>query len=170
MRAQADAARAAVDGLSGPRATATAAVVDEVLRFVRLIKANQANPAGLDRASWLLLWPLTDGPKRLGELADARAVDQSTVSRQAAELVKIGLVRRDPDPADRRARLFALTERGRALCEQLSQHRLRAVAAALAEWDFDRIDGFARMFGDFNQALERRAAENQDADNPSPQL
>src|SRR5258708_35422725 len=90
----------AVDGVSGHRATVTAELLDEVMRFVRLLKASATNAGGLDKASLMLLWPLRDGPKRVRDLADAKGVDQSTVSRQGAPLGKVGLGRRDSDPGD----------------------------------------------------------------------
>ena len=142
---------------SGYRATATSELLDEVMRFIRLLKASQVSPGGLDKASLLLLWPLQEGPKRVRDLADARGVDQSTVSRQVAELVDVGLVRRDPDPADRRASLLVLTDRGRDVCQEILRARRQAIADALAGWADNRIGEFATLFADFNTAVERHA-------------
>jgi DNA-binding MarR family transcriptional regulator len=149
----------AVDEASGYRTAVTGELVDEVMRFVRILKASVSSAPGLDKASLLLLWPLQqEGPKRLRDLAEAKGVDQSTVSRQAAQLVKVGLVSRDPDPADRRACLLALTDRGREVCEELTELRRRGFGEALAGWEDDRIGEFAVLFRDFNHAVEQHAA------------
>src|SRR3954451_11189787 len=76
----------------------------QLLRFVRLLKAGASQAAVPDQSSMLLLWPLLhDGPMRLRDLAACKGVDSSTASRQAAQLVRAGLIRRDPDPDDGRA-------------------------------------------------------------------
>jgi DNA-binding MarR family transcriptional regulator len=164
MRPQAD-STLAWDGASGYRAAATSELVDEVLRLVRLLKASTASPAGLDMASLLLLWPLLHvGSMRLSDLARAKGVDQSTASRQAAQLVKVGLVRRAPDPADRRACLLVLTDRGREVCREVADARSRGIAQALAGWDDDRIGEFAGLFRDFNHAVQQHMAANHPGD------
>jgi DNA-binding MarR family transcriptional regulator len=155
-------------GVSEYRTAATGELLDEVMRFVRLLKASAASPAGLDRASLLLLLPLQDGPKRVRDLADAKGVDQSTVSRQVAQLVKVGLVRRDPDLADRRASLLVLTDRGRDVCQEMVQARRQAVADALEGWADDRIAEFAQLFAEFNTAVERQAAGRQAKPSQNP--
>ncbi len=74
------------------------------MRFYRLLKNAAHSEVGTDRSLLQLLWPLMhEGPMRLRDLAEAKGSDASTVSRQAAQLVRAGLIRRDPDPYDRRA-------------------------------------------------------------------
>jgi DNA-binding MarR family transcriptional regulator len=128
---------------------------EELMRFVRLLKSATQSELGADRSQLLLLWPLMhDGPMRLRDLAEAKGSDASTVSRQAAQLVKAGLLRRDPDPLDRRACLLALTEGGRDVCRRLTDARRRAIAEALREWSPERVRAFTEMFREFNRAVE----------------
>src|SRR5690606_26769951 len=54
----------------------------------------------------------TDG-LRLTDLAEAEGLDPSTMSRRLATLGDQGLVRREPDPDDRRASRLHLTPEGR---------------------------------------------------------
>jgi DNA-binding MarR family transcriptional regulator len=67
---------------------------------------------------------------RLTELADAAQVTKQTASFLVDQLEKAGYVRRTPDPADARARLVRIAERGAA-----AQPVAAAVVAEVeAEW------------------------------------
>src|SRR4051794_40844740 len=90
---------------------------EEILRFVRLLKMSASTPGGPDMSALLLLWPLAQKPMRVRALAQAKGSDPSTVSRQADQLVRDGLISREPDPSDARARMLVLTEKGRAICD-----------------------------------------------------
>ena len=80
----------------------------QLVRLVRLLERVQAqyqaeHPDAVDRATYLLLVHLAkDGARRAGALAEAVHSDPSTVSRQVAHLVQLGLVERVADPADGR--------------------------------------------------------------------
>jgi DNA-binding MarR family transcriptional regulator len=56
---------------------------------------------------------VTEGPQRMGTLAERLGVTVATASRSADALVAAGLVRREADPADARAVRVAPTARGR---------------------------------------------------------
>ena len=67
----------------------------------------------LDRA----LFPLLSGIERFGpvgvvDLADRAGRDHTTVSRQVAKLVELGLVERQPSAADARVHEASLTKKG----------------------------------------------------------
>jgi DNA-binding MarR family transcriptional regulator len=53
------------------------------------------------------------GPITLGELAHCERVTPPSVTRMAASLEKLGLIRRETDPADRRFARVSLTTEGR---------------------------------------------------------
>src|ERR1044072_9301772 len=84
----------------------------QLVRLVRLIERVQAqyqaqHTDAVDRATYLLLVHLMkDGAHRAGALAEAGHSDPSTVSRQVAQLVRLGLVERVAAPADGRATLL----------------------------------------------------------------
>src|ERR1700742_2833233 len=92
-----------------------------LLRLMHPLKAAAAREGlhgdGQDRSAMLLLFPLMHAPQRPGALAELTHADPSTISRQVAELVQRGLVRREPDPSDGRASLLAITDAGRESCE-----------------------------------------------------
>ncbi|MGV7034668.1 MarR family winged helix-turn-helix transcriptional regulator [Methylobacterium symbioticum] len=74
------------------------------------------------------------GPLPVTRLAEEAALDRSTMGRNLDPLERRGLVRLDPDPADRRARIAALTEAGAA-----------AIAAALPHWRAAQAEIDARL-------------------------
>ncbi|GAB2609137.1 MarR family winged helix-turn-helix transcriptional regulator [Pseudactinotalea suaedae] len=55
---------------------------------------------------------LGDGPQRASNLVELSGVTKQAISQQIVQLERVGLVRTEPDPADQRARLVVLTERG----------------------------------------------------------
>src|SRR5262245_22596583 len=135
QQAGAEPARAASE-----RARVADELNQELMRFVQLLKSAPTSDAGPDRTALLLLWPLMHtGPMRVRDLAATKGLDASTISRQVAQLVDAGLVRREPDPADRRAWLLVLTDGGRGACRHLIDARRRAIGEALRDWDPDRV-------------------------------
>src|SRR3954471_7097499 len=91
---------------------------------------------GLSRTAASSLHRLaTAGPQRITELADWESVAQPTMTTLVGRLEAQGLVRRGPDPGDRRAVLVAVTTRG----EETVQLRRRARAVAL-ELRLERLD------------------------------
>ncbi len=62
------------------------------------------------------------GPLPVSRLAEAAALDRSTMGRNLDPLERRGLVRLAPDPGDGRARIVLLTEAGRALLAQALPH------------------------------------------------
>jgi DNA-binding MarR family transcriptional regulator len=109
----------------------------------------------LDRA----LFPLTmrlgrEGAKSVAELADAFGLDQSTVSRQLAQLESLKLVERRPRASDRRVREAELTARGQHVYERLEAARLRLKDEVLANWPDADKKRLARMLRKLSQAVD----------------
>jgi DNA-binding MarR family transcriptional regulator len=73
-----------------------------------------------------VLRALHEQPLPLTRLAELLGVTKQAVGPVVDEMVSLGLVARRPDPADRRRKLLALTDRGRA-----ARERALAVSAAL---------------------------------------
>jgi DNA-binding MarR family transcriptional regulator len=86
---------------------------------------------------WLLVRVSEEGPVRLSDVAASVELDLSTISRQIRDLVAAGLIARTPDPADGRAALLTLTERGRSVLEAASEARRRVLELAIADWTDD---------------------------------
>lgn len=140
-----------------PRA-ATRTVAEEISRTTRLIQSlrnSVAERASVgDRASHLLLLPLhKSGPLRVGELAAMVHVDASTVSRHVTELLRLGLVRREADPADGRASRLVITPAGERTSADINTRRVAFHAGLLAQWSDDHVDALATLLGRYNDDL-----------------
>jgi DNA-binding MarR family transcriptional regulator len=125
-------------------------------RLIRLIeRAAVAQGEDLDRPSFMLLHTLVcAGPSRVTALAAAVHSDPSTVSRQAAHLVGMGLVERRADPRDGRASLLAITDAGAALLEHARQRRDDRTAAIIGSWQPAEREQFADLIDRFTAAYE----------------
>ncbi|MCP2278246.1 DNA-binding transcriptional regulator, MarR family [Nocardia amikacinitolerans] len=98
---------------------------------------------------------LCDGPMRSGALAEAVYSDASTVSRQVAQLVERELVRRTADPADGRATVLEVTERGREVAERIRRRRHDNLTRVMADWTPDNRALFADLLRQFVDDFER---------------
>ncbi|HEY1967679.1 MAG TPA: MarR family transcriptional regulator [Pseudonocardia sp.] len=133
----------------------------ELFRLTRLFDRAGARYTarradGVERAAYLLLARLvSDGPRRLSVLADSVHSDTSTVSRQVAELVKLGLVERRPDHSDGRASLLAATEAGNRSYQARREARNAGYAALLADWSAEDQLRLRELLARFNNDFER---------------
>ena len=111
--------------------------------ILRLEVPSDALPDGVHinkTGHWLLVRVSESAPVRLSEIADSVELDLSTISRQVRDLVAAGLLAKVPDPADGRAALLSITERGMEVLESVAEARRRVLAEAIADWtDEDRI-------------------------------
>ncbi|HEX2297048.1 MAG TPA: MarR family transcriptional regulator [Pseudonocardiaceae bacterium] len=125
-------------------------------RLIRLVeRAPFGREDGLDRPSFMLLLRLVcAGPSRVTDLAAAVHSDPSTVSRQVATLVGMGLLERRADPGDGRASLLALTDAGRALLERARQRRDERIAAITESWQPSEREQFADLLDRFTVGYE----------------
>jgi DNA-binding MarR family transcriptional regulator len=131
----------------------SAALVEEVVRFHRIIQRMKQNPTGpgsADRSAHILLLTIANaGPMRLSDLATAVHVDASTVSRQAAQLVTEQLLERQPHPQDGRASVVALTDAGRAVVEGVIQRRQAFFEQAVQGWSEQDLSTFTALLHRF---------------------
>ena len=134
-------------------------LAEELVRFARLgARAKgmlHVGDFGAEFSALMLLFPLRHlGPLRVTDLAEVKGADPSTISRQATQLVKAGLVRREADPADGRASRLAVTAEGLAACGRLQAARNALISDALRDWPADRVRLFTDLFAEFNSSVE----------------
>src|SRR3954468_22303476 len=86
------------------------------------------------------------GPQNPGDLAVELGVHASNATRTSEKLVRLGLLERRENPADRRYVQLTLTPEGLRLFERVSEPRRAAVAAVLAARPPDEREAAARAF------------------------
>jgi DNA-binding MarR family transcriptional regulator len=95
---------------------------------------------------------------RLKDLAALAGLDASTVSRETAHLIALGLVERRSDPLDGRAARLALSDRGRERLRCLRDGALDQLAAACRSWDAADVEAFAAALHRFARDLAEVSA------------
>ncbi len=126
--------------------------------------ARELHP-DLDGASYGLLALLADfGPLRAGELVIRLGLDKSTVSRQVAALVALGLVTRTPDPDDARAQMLAPSAEGSARLARIRSARRARWESDLADWPRADIASLATLLARFNAVREHETRETPPGD------
>jgi MarR family transcriptional regulator, multiple antibiotic resistance protein MarR len=92
---------------------------------------------------------------RVGDLAATFAIGIGATSKGVDRLEKQGWIVREPNPADRRSSLLALTDGGRQLADA-AETTIAGVLAELIEKTLDAgaIAAAARTFSDLRDALE----------------
>ncbi|GAA3130350.1 hypothetical protein GCM10010466_21270 [Planomonospora alba] len=100
-----------------------AMALERVGHVVRTLQWRQAYTRGLSPIQTRLLLHLSGRtrPPRVSDLAAEFDVSLATVSDALAALRRKELIRREPDPADRRGRVFALTDAGERLTADLER-------------------------------------------------
>jgi DNA-binding MarR family transcriptional regulator len=88
-----------------------------------------------------------------GELADAERVQPQSLTRTLAGLQEAGLTLRQPDPADGRKSLLAITEPGQAALRTEMQQRDTWLAAAMAAQLTSTEIGLLRLTGPLMERL-----------------
>lgn len=132
----------------------TRAIEHDLALLVRALEGlYRARKYPLDRAQYLLLLALRDGPRTSGDLAAALGLDHSTVTRQIAALEKGGLITRRPNPRDRRSALIGASVEGRTRCDTMQALRLARLEAMLAGWDEADRQRFASDIARFSALL-----------------
>jgi len=94
-----------------------------------------------------------EGPLRLGTLGGRLGITASTLSRNLARLEERGLVRRRPDPADRRALEAELTADGIAAAEDVGCQEAAFAEAILARIGEDRAESVVASLEELVRAV-----------------
>ncbi|MFJ4688809.1 MarR family winged helix-turn-helix transcriptional regulator [Streptomyces sp. NPDC091377] len=134
----------------------------ELTMFMRRARANQGEMArevhpDLESSAYGLLVRLDEGGRqRATDLAGYIGVGKATMSRQLRALEELGLVAREPDPADGRAWLVHLTEEGRRRVGRVREARRARYVSKLAHWDRSEVAELARLLQRLNHEMEKQ--------------
>lgn len=125
---------------------------------------------GLSRVEFVVIYNLAIMDNvTASEIASSTAFPKNTMSRAVNRLIRLGLIRRRPDLADRRNLLLLLTEAGRAIVEEalprfagLEEEMLAPLSARERETLFNLMAkvvlGIARSEGTAEAAPDREEA------------
>ncbi|MGW5331573.1 MarR family winged helix-turn-helix transcriptional regulator [Streptomyces bauhiniae] len=133
----------------------------ELTVLLRRARASQGEMArevhpDLEPAAYGLLIRLDEqGGRRATELAAYIGVGKATMSRQLRALEDLGLIAREPDPADGRAWLVTLTDEGRGRVGRVREARRARYVSQLAHWDRREVAELARLLHQLNDMAEK---------------
>jgi len=133
----------------------------ELTILFRRARANQGEMArevhpDLESAAYGLLIRLDEcGRQRATELAAYIGVGKATMSRQLRALEDLGLVAREPDPADGRAWLVHLTAGGHERVRKVRDARRARYVSQLNHWNRHEVAELARLLGQLNRGMEK---------------
>lgn len=109
----------------------------------------------LDPALYALLMVIVNqAPVRSIDLAQARGVSKSVISRQVAALESLDLIRREPDPTDARASVIVLTGTGRAAARTIDGARRKHLKRLFDDLSPDDLAQIAHALNQLNAVLE----------------
>jgi MarR family transcriptional regulator for hemolysin len=89
---------------------------------------------------------------RVGEIADALAMQLPGASKLIADLVTRGLCTRVDDPDDRRAKMVTVTPAGTAFIDEMARSYTTDVPTSIIESTSDVVELFNRIFAALHQA------------------
>jgi DNA-binding MarR family transcriptional regulator len=102
----------------------------------------------IDRASALLLKVVAqcDGPHcRMHDIARVLGIEAPSVTRTVQELEQAGLIKRRPDPEDKRASHVSLTKKGGQQLAKLQKARRERLSQALKQWSISERRQLAEL-------------------------
>jgi len=113
-----------------------------------LRRARRSDPlTGATPAQLSALSVLMSGPKTLGDLAAAEQVQPPTVSRLAAEMERVGLIRRRDDPSDARVVRVEMTAKGRRVLGRGRELRITDIEGRVRRLDASAVATLEKAVG-----------------------
>jgi DNA-binding MarR family transcriptional regulator len=120
-------------------AEAAARLRTTIARLNRVLR--QQNVGDLTLSQWSALVAVeSDGPMRIGDLAEREHVSAPTATRLVSSLESAGLVQRVVDSDDRRSTFVSLTEDGTRALAEARKLRTAALAERLSSWSGEDVD------------------------------
>lgn len=131
----------------------------EIMVLCRHMNAMQRTAAKdtsrLDRSAFTLMSRIdVEGPMSIGQMRDALGLDDSTLNRQTAAMVRRGYVERIPDPDGGTARKFRLTDGGRVALDAERNACSAQLEQIFDDWDDDRLAAVSAAIRSFNDQVE----------------
>ncbi|EKF74803.1 MarR family transcriptional regulator [Alcanivorax hongdengensis A-11-3] len=123
-----------------------------LVRWLEATRRDHSYP--LERAHYLMLLLLmADGPQSTSQIAERLRLDSSTVTRQVSVMAQRGLVRKQPNPQDRRGAMVCASAAGEQEATRMRRLREEKVALMVADWPESKKQALVSALGDLNVAL-----------------
>jgi DNA-binding MarR family transcriptional regulator len=125
-------------------------------QLTRLV-VRRASGAGLSRTEGGILRTLSEGERRITELAELEGLAQPTTTALVKRLEQQGLVTRGRDAGDGRVALISLTPDGGAALDEFRRRYRAALAERLQVMSDDELaelDGASRVLGRLVRELQ----------------
>lgn len=120
------------------------------------LRPNYKNSLTLERSAYILLNRLEHvAPMTLKELSEALHLDNSTIHRQVAALLRHGHVTYVSGHAGEVARRIAPTEEGIEALDEARARDQQGLHDVVGDWSPQKRRTFQGMLRDFNEAVER---------------
>lgn len=155
----ADASKRSDDGLVPELEEALAFLV----RGLEAVQRIRSYP--LERAHYLLIGLIErEGAQTIGAAARHLLLDNSTVTRQVAEMARRGLIRKVPHPDDARSTLLEVTRKGSAEADTMRAERVARIRHMVRHWSGDDRRRGLEVLTHLNAALIDVVTNPADAD------
>jgi len=126
---------------------------DYHIRAHRLVDRMMTASGASFARTRMLLQISREGVARSIDLAGAFGYAPRTVTEAIDGLERDGLVRRDPDPNDRRAKIISLTEAGRAAAAGAEESRRQYIASVYGVFSPEECERLVALVGKLNDRL-----------------
>jgi MarR family transcriptional regulator for hemolysin len=137
------------------------ALLSRAYRQWRRAADRGLQPFGLTEATWLPLIRIARSPEapRQKDLAASLSLDSSSVVRLLDNLESAGLIERRKEAGDRRAKVIALTVKGRAIARKVETVAGQVRRDALADLSDHDIETATRVLSHVCAVLAAQGAE-----------
>ena len=98
---------------------------------------------------------LLDGPATVPDLARARGVSRQHIQQQVDPLLKRGFIERKDNPAHKRSSIIGLTDKGRALIQNMRAEELSTLGRMQVGVSDDAMLEAAQVLAAWRAALQR---------------
>ena len=115
------------------------------------VRTAECFDANIQPAAFLIIrWLFSFGPTSATALAEATAMDRSSVSRLINQLKAMNYIKSEPSPEDKRSTLVSLTEIGKQRTMEALKEKESDFYKRIIEWDNSRLESFIDLLRDFN--------------------
>lgn len=130
------------------------------MRLHRLLDRRMAASGASLAQTKLLMYVEREGHARATDIAELFGQAPRTVTEALDGLERAGLVRREPDPRDRRAKRVTVTEEGRRAIAATEPLRLRMVEQLFGGLDDTERAQLSRIVAKIADAIDRAESED----------